>query len=149
MADADKDMSSSQIQFTLQVSEATHVYLLYNCITMYEHKEKRPWITTEEWAHSDLLTGNAGKIMLTSADSTEVALEGLRVKTFHAGAINIMGNNGHGRNAPLIFIVKAGEEHKCECCQETKPSNEYDECILRTAKKKSYCVSGVRDMDSA
>jgi len=108
---------------------------------MYEHDKKRPWITTEEWAHSDLLTGNAGKIKLTSADSSEFALEGLRVKTFHAGTIDIMGNNGHGGNAPLIFIVKAGEDYKCECCQETKPSNEYDECILRdTKQKKLLCL---------
>ena len=60
-----------------------------------------------------------------------------------------MENNGHGGNAPLIFIVKAGEDYKCECCQETKPSNEYDECILRDTKKRSYCVSGVKDLDSA
>ena len=118
-------MPSSQIQLTMQVSEAMHVYLLYNDLTMLQHNEKRPWITSEKWAHSDLLTGHAGRIKLTSADCDEVTLGGLLVKTFAAGKIDIMGNNGHGENGPLIFIVKAGSVYKCECCLDTKPSNEY------------------------
>ena len=140
VADGDKNIASSEIQLTLQVSESVHVYLLYNARTMYQHNEKRPWIFNEGWAQSDLLTGHSGNINFNSPDCIGNSLNGLRVKTFPAGTINIMGNNGQGENGPLIFVMKAGDIYRCDCCLETKPYNEYDELILRTkTKRKLLC----------
>ena len=45
----------------------------------------------------------------------------------------------------LIFQTKAGSVHQCQCCKETKPSNEYDGFILDGMSKRKlvcFCCQG-------
>ena len=55
VADSDKDTPSSQVQFTLKVSESVDIYLLYAETMSRQHSEKRPWISNEKWARSNLI----------------------------------------------------------------------------------------------